>query len=90
MTKTIRAALSILIIALYVAGLAAMFMGNARVGIDLWVISTLGGIGLLFWIHEMKKRAEDAEKIAKGMPYGEPDDPNAPVTPVVPKENDGK
>ena len=84
----IRTALSLLIVVLYVAGLAAMFMGNVRLGIDLWVVSTLGGIGLLYWIHVMKKRAEDAEKIAKGMPYGDPDDPAAPVNPVVPREND--
>ena len=84
----IRTALSLLIVALYAAGLVAMFMGNARLGGDLWVISTLAGIALLYWIHVMKKRAEDAEKIAKGMPYGDPDDPAAPVNPVVPREND--
>lgn len=84
----IRTALSLLIVVLYVAGLVAMFMGNVRLGIDLWVVSTLGGIGLLYWIHVMKKRAEDADKIARGMPYGDPDDPTAPVNPVVPREND--
>ena len=84
----IRTALSLLIIALYVAGIVAMMAGNARLGIDLWVVSTLGGIGLLYWIHVMKKRAEDADKVARGMPYGEPDDPAAPVNPVAPKEND--
>lgn len=86
----IRTALSLLIVALYVAGLVAMFMGNARLGIDLWVVSTLGGIGLLYWIHVMKKRAEDADRIPKGMPYGDPDDPAAPVNPVVPGENDDR
>jgi NADH:ubiquinone oxidoreductase subunit 6 (subunit J) len=91
MAKNIaRTALSLLIVALYVAGLFAMFAKNVRLGIDLWVISTLGGIGLLYWIHVMKKRAEDADKIARGMPYGDPDDPAAPVNPVVPKENDGR
>ena len=82
----IRTALSLLIVILYVVGLVAMFMGNARLGIDLWVASTLGGIGLLYWIHVMKRRAEDAEKIAKGMPYGDPDDPTAEVTPAVPED----
>ena len=84
----IRTALSLLIVVLYVAGLMAMFMGNVRLGVDLWVVSTLGGSGLLYWIHVMKKRAEDADKIARGMPYGDPDDPAAPVNPVVPREND--
>lgn len=86
--KTIRAALCIAITALYVAGLVAMCLGQVRLGGDLWVISTLAGIALLYWMHVMKKRAEDAEKIAKGMPYGDPDDPAAPVTPVVPRERD--
>ena len=73
-TKMIRTVLSIVIVALYIAGLILMFAGNARLGGDLWAISTLAGIGLLYWIHVMNKREEDAEKIAQGMPYGEPDD----------------
>lgn len=86
--KTIRAALGIVITAMYIAGLIAMFMGNPHLGGDLWVISTLGGVGLLYWIHVMNRRAEDAEKIARGMPYGDPDDPTAPVIPVTPEEQD--
>ena len=86
--KILRAALGIVITALYVAGLVVMFMGNAHLGGDLWVISTLAGIGLLYWIHVMKRREEDAEKIAGGMPYGDPDDPTAPVEPIAPKETD--
>ena len=46
-----------------------------------------GGIGFLYYLHVMKKRAEDAEKISKGMPYGEPDDPTKPVQPVAPPED---
>ena len=34
----------------------------------------------------MERRREDAEKIAKGMPYGDPDDPTAEVTPAVPED----
>lgn len=89
-TKLIRTVLSLLITAMYAGGLVAMCMGNPRLGGDLWVISTLAGIGLLYWIHVMKKREEDAEKIAQGMPYGDPDDPNASVNPVFPKENDDR
>ena len=86
----VRTALSLLVVAMYIAGLIAMFAQKVRLGIDLWVISTLGGIGLLYWFREMKKRAEDAEKIEKGMPYGDPDDPAAPVTPVRPGERDDR
>ena len=84
----VRTALSLLLVGLYFAGLIAMFMGHFMPGLYLWVISTLGGIALLFWIREMKKRAEDREKIAKGMPYGDPDDPSAPLNPVAPPRED--
>lgn len=83
-SNPIRSVLAILLVALYAAGLIAMFMGSVRAGLILWTVSTLGGIALLFWLRELKKRAEDAEKIARGMPYGDPDDPAAPVNPVAP------
>ena len=83
----VRAALSLLLVGLYAAGLIAMLLGHFMPGLYLWAISTLGGIALLYWIHVMKKRAEDAEKIARGMPYGDPDDPAKPVEPVAPPED---
>ena len=86
--NTIRVALSLLLVAMYVAGLVALFMRKTLIGVNLWVISLVGSLGLLYWIHVMKKREEDAEKIARGMPYGDPDDPNAPVNPVVPPEDE--
>ena len=86
--KTIRTALSLILVAMYIAGLAALCMRQTLIGVNLWVISTVASLGLLYWIHVQKKREEDAEKIAKGMPYGEPDDPNAPVNPVAPPEDE--
>ena len=83
-----RTFLSLLLVGLYVAGLAAMLMGHFQVGLYLWVISTAGGIGFLYWLRVMKRRAEDAEKIRQGMPYGEPDDPGKPVEPVAPPEDE--
>ena len=86
--SALRTSLSLIIVGLYLAGLIAMFAQNLQLGLWLWVISTAAGIGLLYWIRVMNKRAEDAEKIAKGMPYGEPDDPATPVNPVVPGKRD--
>ena len=86
LTRKLRTILSILMIALYVAGLIAMFARNFQLGLYLWVISTVGGIALLYWIKTMDRRREDAEKIASGMPYGDPDDPVEPLRPVVPPE----
>ena len=85
-SRKLRTALSILMVTLYIAGLVAMFAGSFQLGLYLWVISTVGGIGLLYWIRTMDRRREEAEQIAKGMPYGEPDDPTAPVNPAVPED----
>ena len=82
-----RTFLSLLLVGLYAAGLIAMLLGHFQAGLYLWVISTAGGIGFLYYLHVMKKRVEDAEKISKGMPYGEPDDPTKPVQPVAPPED---
>lgn len=72
-----RTALSLIIVAMYFAGLVAMFARNVQLAVWLWVASTACGVGLLYWIRVMNKRAEDAEKVARGEPYGEPDEPGA-------------
>ena len=76
--KMLRAALSLILVGMYIAGLVALFLQKTELGVNLWVISTAGSLGLLYWIHVMKRRAEDREKVEKGMPYGEPDEPGAP------------
>lgn len=85
--KWLRTALSVILVGMYVAGLVAMFMQRTAVGITLWGISTLGGVGLLWWIHTMDRREADRARIKQGMPYGDPDDPSAPVVPAVPPED---
>ena len=85
--RTIRTAVSLILVVMYFAGLVALCLKQTLLGVNLWVISTVASLGLLYWIHVQKRRAEDAEKISKGMPYGEPDDPNAEVNPVAPPED---
>lgn len=60
--RGLRAAVSLILVALYAAGLVCMFTNAFRTGVILWVVSTLGGIGLLYWIRTMEQRAEDARK----------------------------
>ncbi len=60
--RKLRAAASLILIGLYAAGLVCMFANAFQTGLILWVISTLGGIGLLYWIRTMERRAEDAAK----------------------------
>lgn len=64
--RRLRSIVAILLVVLYAAGLVAMLTSRVQVALILWVVSTLGGIGLLYWIHTMNKRREDAEKNAAG------------------------
>ena len=45
--------------------LVAMLTGRVQVALILWVVSTLGGIGLLYWMRTVTKRKEEAEKAAQ-------------------------
>ena len=60
--KKIRAVVAIVLVALYGIGLVAMLASRVQLALMLWVISTLGGIGLLYWIHTMNKREEEVQK----------------------------
>ena len=60
--RRVRSVVALVLVGLYVAGLIAMLAGNVSLASILWVVSTLGGIGLLYWIHTLKKREGDAAK----------------------------
>jgi len=60
----LRAIAAMVLVLLYILGLVAMLAGRVQLALILWVVSTLGGIGLLYWIRTMNKRKEDAEKAA--------------------------
>jgi len=53
-------------VALYILGLVAMLTSRVQLALILWVVSTLGGIGLLYWMRTVTKRKEEAEKAAQG------------------------
>lgn len=73
LARRVRAIVALVLVALYAAGLVAMLASNVWLGSILWVVSTLGGIGLLYWIHTMNKRKEDAARAQNGgdAPSGE-------------------
>ena len=60
--RRLRAAVALLLVVLYAAGLVAMLASKVQLALILWVISTLGGIGLLYWLHILKERQEAAAK----------------------------
>lgn len=64
--RKLRAGVSLALVAAYVVGLIAMMTFSFQTGLILWVVSTLGGIGLLYWIHTEEKRAEALAKAEKG------------------------
>lgn len=62
LVRRVRSVVALVLVGLYVAGLVAMLAGNVSLASILWVVSTLGGIGLLYWIHTLNKREGDAAK----------------------------
>ena len=74
--RRLRAIVSLALVACYVVGLIAMMTFSVQVGLILWVVSTLGGIGLLYWIHTVEKREQALSK-PDAAPDSEQDGPEA-------------
>ena len=71
--RKLRAAVALILVALYILGLAAMLTSRVQLALILWVISTLGGIGLLYWMRTVTRRKEEAEKAQQaGQDVGAP------------------
>ena len=62
----LRAIVALILVLLYVLGLVAMLTGRVQLALILWVVSTLGGIGLLYWMRTVTRRKEEAEREARG------------------------
>lgn len=63
--KTIRVIVSLILIGCYFVGLIAMITFSFSAGLILWVISTVGGIGLLYCIRTLERRAAEAAEAEK-------------------------
>lgn len=64
--RKLRSVAAILLVVMYAAGLVAMLMSRVQLALILWVVSTLGGIGLLYWMRTVTRRKEEAAKAAQG------------------------
>ena len=60
-SRRLRSGIAIILVAMYAAGLVAMLASNVHLATILWTVSTLGGIGLLYWLHTRKKKAEGSK-----------------------------
>ncbi len=74
--RSLRTAVSLVLVGLYVLGLIAMMTFSFQTGLILWVVSTLGGIGLLYWIRTVDKQ-------------GAPDSAEGGEAPQTPEGEDG-
>ena len=63
--RRFRAIVALALVAMYILGLVAMMTGRVQLALILWVVSTLGGIGLLYWMRTVTRRKEEAEKAAQ-------------------------
>lgn len=64
--RMLRAIAAMILVLLYILGLVAMMTGRVQQALILWVVSTLGGIALLYWMRTVTRRKEDAEREARG------------------------
>jgi len=64
--RRLRAIAAMILVLLYILGLVAMMTGRVQLALILWVVSTLGGIGLLYWMRTVTRRKEEAEREARG------------------------
>ena len=59
--RGLRTAAALILVVMYLAGLIAMLASRVQLALILWVVSTLGGIGMLYWLHTVKKRNEGGQ-----------------------------
>ena len=64
--RRLRTIAALALVAMYVAGLIAMLAGSVRLASILWVVSTLGGIGLLYWIKTAEKNRKLQQEAEQG------------------------
>ena len=64
--RRLRAIAAMILVLLYILGLVAMMTGRVQLALILWVVSTLGGIALLYWMRTVTRRKEEAEREARG------------------------
>lgn len=53
--KLLRNVVCAVLVALYFIGMCLLILGSVRAGITLWSISTIGGLGVLWYIKSREK-----------------------------------
>ena len=63
--KAIRTAVCLVLVIMYFLGLVFMMTGLFYAGMTLWALSTIGGIGLLYYIRTTEKTQKAVEEALK-------------------------
>lgn len=63
--KNARSILCIVLVVCYVVGMLYMLFGAFPIGLLLWVLSTVGGIAVLYSIRNAERKAAEAERLKK-------------------------
>ena len=63
--KKIRIGICIVVTVLYFAGLVCMLCRNTGLGVLLWGISTVAGMGVLFYVQRLEREKREAEEMEK-------------------------
>lgn len=66
-----RSILCIVLVACYAIGMACMLLNAFPIGLMLWVISTVGGLAMLYHIKEKERKAAEAERLKKESESGD-------------------
>ncbi len=62
--KSLKNIVCIVLVIFYIAGMLCMFLNNFPLGFPLFTLSTLGGMGVLYYIKRQEEKAA-LEKLAK-------------------------
>lgn len=65
-SRGLRVGVGLTLAACYLTGLALMFMAQMGAGLLLWVISTVGGGGFLYYLRQRERRLRQASQARKG------------------------
>lgn len=72
--RRVRNVICLLLVACYVAGMLCMLLNAFPIGLALWVISTAGGLAVMYHIKIEENKIAEAERLKKAA-EGSEDEP---------------
>lgn len=66
-----RSILCLVLVAFYAVGMACMLLNAFSIGLIFWVVSTIGGLAMLYHIKDKERRVAEAERLKKESESGD-------------------